>query len=109
MTNYNAPIFYEQGTGSYGDASNLIFLEAPEANAEAYQDDDAMWEHVEKSSESWQMPDLIDVLRAARDGRPDVEALDRILSILDPGDSVAFEPEDTGLGAGYLDGARGDE
>lgn len=111
MTNNN-PLFYEQGTGKIGDATNLVFIPEPPFEIEhLYTSESTGWEYMngqDNAGNSVEFADIIEAVRRARDGLPqDTEALDRILAVLDPGDSIAFEPEDVrDLGAGYLDGAR---
>ncbi len=77
-----AAIYYEQGTGAWGDASNLIILPAPDESITA--DEDTLWEHIEAATDSFQYPDILDVLIQVRDREGDyLGALDRLIAVLD--------------------------
>lgn len=62
-------IYYEEGTGSWGDASKLIFVAAPDADTSMEGDDD-VWEHVD-SQDQLSMDDVHNVIRNAIQGQGD--------------------------------------
>lgn len=104
-------LFYEQGTGKIGDADKLVLLAAPPFEIEhLYTSADTAWEYMNESDKTGgtvSVEDIIETLRAARDRSGDYLAgIEHILAVLDPGDSIDFEPEEHDLGYGYLDGAR---
>lgn len=77
--------YYEEGTGAYGDAKNLLILPTPEDES-VYADDNAMWEHV-NDAPSVSFLEIVNALRDARDGTGDWRGqIDAVLDILDPED-----------------------
>lgn len=81
-----ATMFYEQGTGAWGDASQLLIMRAPEDDS-IYGDplaDDLVWEHM-NGSDSVSVADIVEVLLAASERKGDwMAGIDSLLAVLDP-------------------------
>lgn len=89
-----AVMYYEEGTGSYGDGNNILFLLPPgdDHEQDVLADDDAVWEFV-NAAESVSLSEIAEVLREARAriaadefGPSNTDRIDSILAIIDPDD-----------------------